>query len=103
MEDHDRDPHVGDEAHRKQDNYAYYLRRHKIAMRNAFYYEALLIDYAMLEDRLQLLLYYSGVLKEKEDKRVFSQTRPLIRNIYETYGDDHNGIYRVLPFQRVSE
>ena len=40
--------------------------RHKLAMKNGFYFEALLIDYAVLEDRLTSFLWYSGVTPSAE-------------------------------------
>ena len=73
--------------------------RHKLAMKNGFYFEALLIDYAVLEDRLTSFLWYSGVTPtvgklsfggrgNKDDlKSIFSEfsgkedTTPKLRNI----------------------
>ena len=38
------------------------------AMRNSFYYEAIFIEYAILEDRLRALLLYAGIPTEKDGK-----------------------------------
>lgn len=51
-----------------QNNYEKYLTyrdqmgRYKRAIKGGFYFEALLIDYAMLEDRLLTFLYYIGAV-----------------------------------------
>ena len=42
----------------KQQTYSKQLGRYKLAIRNEFYFEAMLIVYAMLEDRLLSFLYY---------------------------------------------
>ena len=52
-----------------QNNYEKYLTyrdqmgRYKKAVKSGFYFEALLIDYAMLEDRLLTFLYYVGAVE----------------------------------------
>ena len=46
----------------KQETYRTLLSRHKLAMKHGFYFEALLIDYAMLEDRLVAFLWRQGYL-----------------------------------------
>lgn len=38
--------------------------RHKLAMKHGFFFEALLIDYAMLEDRLAAFLWAAGALND---------------------------------------
>ena len=40
--------------------------RHKLAMKHGFFLEALLIDYAMLEDRLTTFLWHSGITPTSE-------------------------------------
>ena len=48
----------------KYDTYASMLLKHKTAMKYNFYFEALLIDYAMLEDRLTAFLWAAGALND---------------------------------------
>ena len=48
----------------KWETYSSMLSRHKTAMKHGFYLEALLIDYAMLEDRLSAFLWAAGVLND---------------------------------------
>ena len=40
-----------------------------------FYFEALLIEYAMVEDRLRGFLYHSGMLLERNDNKGFGRTK----------------------------
>lgn len=48
----------------KHETYAAMLSRHNIAMKYGFCLEALLIDYAMLEDRLAAFLWAAGALND---------------------------------------
>lgn len=50
----------------KQHTYAYWKRRYTLAMKYGFYFEAMMIDYALLEDRLASVLYHSGVMKNRQ-------------------------------------
>lgn len=50
----------------KQYTYAYWKKRYKLAMKYGFYFEAIMIDYALLEDRLASILYYSAVMKNRQ-------------------------------------
>ena len=45
--------------------YTELTRKYNIAMENDFYFEAMFIVYAMMEDRLRSYLYYLGCLKSK--------------------------------------
>ncbi len=49
----------------KQRTYKENMAKHKKAMAGEFYFEAILIDYAMLEDRFRSFLYYIGLLKNR--------------------------------------
>ena len=48
--------------HEKYLNYRSLMGRYKKAVSEGFYFEALLIDYAMLEDRLKSFLYHIGAV-----------------------------------------
>lgn len=52
----------------RKETYSYQLAKYKKAMREGFYFEALMIVYAMLEDRLKSFLYYSGALSTRNGK-----------------------------------
>ena len=53
----------------KQQTYREFMARYSRAMRNEFYLEALLIDYAVLEDRLRSFLYHMGVFRFRNNPR----------------------------------
>lgn len=75
----------------KQKSYTEVKARYKMAMNQGFYGEALLINYAIIEDRLKSFLYYSGGMLNKNDISV-SVDNPLY---IETFGlredKDKNG------------
>lgn len=58
-------------------NYRELKGRQSAAIENGFYFEALLIDYALIEDRMQSYLYHLGIL---EDRLVLEMSE--IANIY---------------------
>lgn len=46
----------------KQNTYAELLDKYNLALKHGFYFEAMLIDYALLEDRLRSYMYHMGAL-----------------------------------------
>lgn len=54
----------------KQYTYKQNCIKYKKAMQEEFYFEAMLIAYAMLEDRLRSFLYHIGALSTRESRRV---------------------------------
>ena len=69
----------------KKNTYTQYARRYNVALKNEFYFEAMLIVYAMMEDRLRSWLYYLGCLKSKESykfdcDRCKKEIKPLFEN-----------------------
>lgn len=69
----------------KQRTYAKLLGRYKLAVRNEFYFEAMIIIYAMLEDRLQSILYHTGVVQKKTKLSMHNETKCFIQNIVDSY------------------
>ena len=72
-----------------QNNYEKYLTykiqlgRYKKAINNGFYFEALLIDYAMLEDRLLAFLYHIGAIDNRYISiKITGRTKKYLREIY---------------------
>ena len=53
----------------KQRTYTENMAKYKKAIAGEFFFEAMLIDYAMLEDRLRSFLYYIGLLKSRDSKQ----------------------------------
>lgn len=58
------------DRHDKYITYQKQLTQLNKAIKEGFYFEAILIDYACLEDRLRYALYYLGVLKSEKDYKV---------------------------------
>ena len=68
--------------------YREYISRYNRAMKEAFYFEALLIDYAILEDRLRSFLYHMGALKNRKSTSIDCQkTRGLLKQIVNDYSE----------------
>ena len=64
------------------------ISRYKRAIKEAFYYEALLIDDAMLEDRLRSFLYHMGALRTRNSFSVdFKKSKLFLKQIVEEYTD----------------
>lgn len=59
----------------KQRTYARQLGRYKLALKNEFYFEAMLIVYAMLEDRMLSFLYYTGAIENRSTMKISKTTR----------------------------
>ena len=56
----------------KHFTYRVFLSKYNKAMKEGFYFEALLIDYALIEDRLRSYLYYLGLLKTRNSYKIDS-------------------------------
>ena len=72
-----------------QNNYEKYLTyraqmgRYKKAIAGGFYFEALLIDYAMLEDRLLAFLYHIGAIDDRYVSiKITGRTKKYLKQIY---------------------
>ncbi len=73
----------------KQMTYSQLLGRYKAALRGKFYFEALLIEYSMIEDRLTSFLYHLGVMPNRLTLKVSaSKTKNQIREIVFGYEKD---------------
>ena len=65
----------------KQETYRYQLGRYKHAIKEGFYYEALIIVYALLEDRLRSFLYYCGILPSRNNMKINKKIKSEIQSI----------------------
>lgn len=72
----------------KQRTYRAHKGRFRRAMENEFFFEALLIDYALLEDRLRSIIYHMGFLKDRAAFRIWKKKAPALRQIVSTYKDN---------------
>lgn len=71
----------------KQRTYREHKGRYKRAMENEFFFEALLIDYALLEDRLRSMIYHMGFLKDRTAHRIWKKKAPCLQEIVSAYKD----------------
>ena len=79
------------DKHDKQRTYRQQLGRHSRAMREEFYFEALLIDYAILEDRLRSVIYHMGLLANRRSVGIWKKTRPYLLEVVQQYkNEDEN-------------
>ncbi len=77
----------------KQRTYQNNMQRYNAAMKHGFYFEALLIDYAMLEDRTRAFLYHIGCLSNREDRKPCKKTKAsLLFCLQETAGQDKKAL-----------
>lgn len=65
----------------KQQSYQNLLGRYSKAMKEGFYFEAILITYSMLEDRLIAFLYYCGFFETRESLKLSKKVKLDIANI----------------------
>ena len=79
----------------KRVGYAQQKARYKLAMHEGFYLEALLITYAMIEDRLRGILYHSAAIANETDSRVTNKTRAQVIIIKECYYPDNQHRLRI--------
>ena len=57
--------------------YSYQMKRYELAIQHEFYFEAIVISYAMIEDRLLAFLHYAGVI----DRRICTQNNQVKQKI----------------------
>ena len=57
--------------------YSHQMKRYQLAIQHEFYFEAIVISYAMIEDRLLAFLHYAGVI----DRRTCTQNNQVKQKI----------------------
>ena len=72
----------------KRETYRYLLGRYKRAVVNEFYFEALIIVYATLEDRMRSFLYYCGYFANRNQLKLDKKTKS---DILAVFGDGDSG------------
>lgn len=72
----------------KQQTYRKLLSKYKRAMEQEFYCEALMIDYAMIEDRLHSMIYHMGFLADRNKTAIWKKARPYLLQIVNEYRQD---------------
>jgi hypothetical protein len=69
----------------KQLTYRENIRRFNTAMQQEFFFEALLIDYAILEDRLMSVLYHMGAVDGRTDRKICKKVKNHLRSLVGRY------------------
>lgn len=69
----------------KQQTYRKQIEKYNRAMQFEFYYEAFMIDYAMIEDRLRSMLYHMGLLANRRATSIWKKNCPILLDIVTRY------------------
>lgn len=69
----------------KQRTYREQKYRFKRAVSNEFYLEALMIDYALLEDRLRALLFHMGFLTDRNATKIWKMKKQFLNDVVSKY------------------
>lgn len=80
---------VGDNQDKRL-TYRRWCGRYHKAMREGFYFEALLIDYALIEDALRSYLYHIGLIAERSSRNACKKAWPL-RRVVQAYVPENGG------------
>ena len=73
----------------KQQTYQRMLSKYRQAMDQGFFCEALMIDYAMIEDRLRSMLYHMGFIADRSKLAIWKKARPSLQAIVNEYKRDN--------------
>lgn len=84
----------------KQNTYQTSISRYNKAIREGFFFEAIIIEYAMMEDRLRSFLYHIGLLNTRDShkadvKRVKKSLKPIIEKHKESKENDFFSITNI--------
>lgn len=69
----------------KYETYRNLKGRQSAAVRGGFYFEAILIDYSLLEDRLFSILYHMAIIENRNSNKRFGKTKKVINEIVKEY------------------
>lgn len=73
----------------KEKTYTELMSKYKKAVKSECYFEAMLITYAFLEDRLRSYLYYIGIFNSRDSRKFDSQkVKPYIKAMVEKYSEN---------------
>ena len=76
----------------KQNTYRTNISRYNKAMKEGFFLEALLIDYALMEDRLRSFLYHIGLLENRDSYSIDSdRAKKSLKPVIEEYKGEKDG------------
>ncbi len=69
----------------KQHTYQELMKQHTKAINFEFYFEAILIDYATIEDRLLSLIYHMGFISNRCSNKIWKKERECLKEIVTKY------------------
>ena len=69
----------------KQLTYQNNMSRYNRAMNNGFFYEAIVIDYAMIEDRLLPMIYHMGFRVNRDKLKISGKNKAFLQRIVPEY------------------
>ena len=69
----------------KYRTYKEYIKRYNTAIKEGFYFEAILIDYAMMEDRLRSMLYHMGALVDRSNTGITGKFKLTAKEAIDRY------------------
>ena len=72
----------------KQQTYKEQMQRYSKAMKDQFFFEAILIDYAMLEDRLRSMLYHAAFFANRDKAGCWKKTKPYFQTFVKQYKNE---------------
>ncbi len=72
----------------KQQTYKEQMQRFSKAMKDGFFFEAMLIDYAMLEDRLHSMLYHAAFFANRDKAGCWKKTKPYFQTFVKQYKNE---------------
>lgn len=76
----------------KQQTYRNRIEKYKLAVKYGFYCEAVMITYAMIEDRLRSMIYHMAFLLNRKANSIWKKTRPFLLECVETYGSPEENL-----------
>jgi len=85
----------------KYENYREQMGRLKKAIEAKFFLEAVFIEYAVMEDRLESIIRYSGTWNYKPNAIV--QIGPKLKKIYDMSLNEENLIHKYFPAEFIVE
>ena len=79
---------VSGDMQEKYNTYKTMMKRYNLAVKHEFYFEAMLIIYAMLEDRFRSFIYHAGFLDDRDSKGLgHKRLKLFVRFLMEEYCD----------------
>lgn len=89
------------DGYEKKETYRQQIGKYRKALDNGFYFEAMLITYAMLEDRMRSFLYYIGAFRRADDSKLnVSTTKNILRRSY--FGTEENAKGKRIDINKIS-